>query len=265
VLAATQITSEPDRVAYDVTEQFYPIGSKRKLETEGNAYFCYVLDGSLAETTAGRSVAYPTGKLLYFPIHHECVLDFEQPARCLIIRIGQMLLGRFSAEAQELGEIVSIQDWEATWLVKRLQKEFVMRNPARELAIEAIILQLLALAARTRPDKLATRESFWLKKVRAFLDTQYLRDYRLSELATLAGVHRVHLVREFRKHYGVTIGQHIRRLRVEHACELLACTDLLLRDIATACRFVDQSHFSKQFKKISGFTPAEYRNLVKTA
>jgi AraC family transcriptional regulator len=165
---------------------------------------------------------------------------------------------------REFQEPVSLQDWEASWLVKRLQTEFVGRHPAREIAMEAIILQLLALTTRTSGSARHNGESFWLKKVRAFLDAQYLSEHRLCDLASLAGVHRVHLVREFRKHYGVTIGQHIRKRRIAHACELLARSDLLLREIARVCRFVDQSHFSRQFKKLSGLTPAEYRDLVRT-
>ena len=174
------------------------------------------------------------------------------------------LLGRVQPDWREVREVISLQDWEASWLVKRLQAEFTHRYPAREVAMEAIVLQLLALTARSKTNLPRSCESFWLKKVRSLLDTQYLSDHPLHELAAFAGVHRVHLVREFRKHYGLTIGQHIRKRRVAHACELLARTDLLLREIAEECRFVDQSHFSRQFKKHSGLTPAEYRDLVRS-
>ena len=97
------------------------------------------------------------------------------------------------------------------------------------------------------------------------IDSQYLSGYRLSELASLAGVHRVHLIREFRKHYGTTIGEHLRKLRIDYAYQLLGQTELPLREIAAVCRFADQSHFSKQFKKLSGLTPAEYRNLFQVS
>ncbi len=38
----------------------------------------------------------------------------------------------------------------------------------------------------------------------------------------MAGVHPVHLSREFRKHYRMTIGDYIRKRRIEHASELLS-------------------------------------------
>jgi AraC family transcriptional regulator len=120
-----------------------------------------------------------------------------------------------------LREIVSVQDWEAVWLVKKLQNEFASHYPARELALEAIVLQLLALTARTGGQARRDGESWWLKKVRALLDDQYLSNHRLSDLASLAGVHRVHLAREFHKHYGLTIGQHVRQRCISYVCDLL--------------------------------------------
>lgn len=201
---------------------------------------------------------------MFFPVDHVFELDFTEPTRCFMVRVGSPILSRFPVDWREFHDAVSLQDWEASWLVKRLQAEFVGHHPSREIALEAIILQLLALTTRTSGNDRRDGESVWLKKVRAHLDSQYLGEHRLCDLASLAGVHRVHLVREFRKHYGVTIGQHIRKRRIAHACELLARTDLLLREIAKVCKFVDQSHFSRQFKRMSGLTPAEYRDLVRT-
>lgn len=265
MLTATKMKRESVPCAFEISEGIYPAGLRLKFNTEEEAYFCFVLEGSVSEATPDRAVTHQAGKQLFFPLGRTYVVDFDESTRCLIVRISPEMLRRFDFDREHFSKVMCLQDWEATWLAKRLQAEFVKHNTGREMVMEAALLQLLALAVRSQRDKRTIAESFWLKKVRNYLDTEYLRDFRLSELAALAGVHRVHLVREFRKHYGMTIGQHIRRLRIEHACDLLAHSDLLLRDIASICHFVDQSHFSKQFKKTSGLTPAEYRNLVKTA
>jgi AraC family transcriptional regulator len=264
VLAAIELQHEPESPS-ELSERVYPAGLKLKLDDAGTAYFCFLVTGpSLSVTSHGTAIS-ALGPLVFFPIDGGYELDFAEPTRCLLVRVGPAMLGRFRVNWKEFREVISLQDWEASWLIKRLQSEFVNRHPARDIAIEAIILQLLALTARTTGSSRQTGESFWLKKVRALLDTQYLGEHPLCDLASLAGVHRVHLVREFRKHYGITIGQHIRKRRIAHACELLARTDLLLREIAAVCRFVDQSHFSRQFKKLSGLTPAEYRDLIRSA
>jgi len=259
---ATELVFDTE-VSYELTERYCTAGLRIEMNDPGDAYFCFLLSGPAPRIALRGTPVSPPGPVWFFPAGSAWQLEFTGPARCFLVRIGPVLLGRLQVDWQELREIVSLQDWEASWLVKRLQSEFVHQYPARDVAMEAIVLQLLALTARSKTNFPRTAESFWLKKVRSLLDTQYLSDHPLHELASYAGVHRVHLVREFRKHYGLTIGQHIRKRRVAHACELLARTDLLLREIASECRFVDQSHFSRQFKKLSGLTPAEYRDLVR--
>ena len=69
----------------------------------------------------------------------------------------------------------------------------------------------------------------------------------------------MHLSREFRKHYQSTIGEYIRKRRIEHASHMLANTDTPLSEIALTCGFSDQSHFSGAFRKMTGTTPKRYQ------
>jgi AraC-like DNA-binding protein len=245
----------------ELSERIYPASVRLKFGGQGEAYFCFLLEGALSDGT----VTYFSGNVIFFPGDGTHTVDIVQDCRCFIVPVDRSLLSRANLNSFSTREARSLGTWEAPWLASRLYAEFHKGGPARELRIEAIILQLLALAARSSREGRSGGESLWLRRVRAVIDSQYLNGYRLSELASLAGVHRVHLIREFRKHYGTTIGEHLRKRRIEHAYQLLGQTDLPLREIASACRFADQSHFSKQFKKLSGLTPAEYRNLFQAS
>ena len=248
-------------MAVELSERIYPASVRLKFGGQGAAYFCFLLDGALSDGT----VAYSSGNVIFFPGDGSHTVDIVQDCRCFIVQVDRSLLSRVNLNTFGPREARSLGTWEAPWLVSRLYAEYLRRGPARELRIEAIILQLLALAVRSRREERSGGESLWLRRVRAVIDSQYLSGYRLSELASLAGVHRVHLIREFRKHYGTTIGEHLRKLRIDYAYQLLGQTELPLREIAAVCRFADQSHFSKQFKKLSGLTPAEYRNLFQVS
>jgi len=81
----------------------------------------------------------------------------------------------------------------------------------------------------------------------------------LSTLAGLAGVHRVHVARAFRDHLGCTVGDFVRRLRVQRACELLTGTTIPLSDVAMRAGFFDQSHMTRVVKRFLGVTPAALR------
>jgi AraC family transcriptional regulator len=87
----------------------------------------------------------------------------------------------------------------------------------------------------------------------------------LTQIAQVVGVHPVYLATAFRKKFGLTIGEFVRKLRIEHACDELIKGDLPLAAIALDAGFVDQSHFSKVFKLQVGTTPANYRRIFRSS
>jgi AraC-like DNA-binding protein len=68
-----------------------------------------------------------------------------------------------------------------------------------------------------------------------------------------------HLARAFREHYGCSIGEYVRRLRIEAACEELSRANKPLSAIAAAAGFYDQAHFTNVFKAHVGVTPGQFR------
>lgn len=77
------------------------------------------------------------------------------------------------------------------------------------------------------------------------------------------GISPRQLERLFRNHIGVSPSVYARRLRLEHARELLQHTDLPLVEIAIAAGFGGYSQFQKAYKKYVGRNPAEYRSRVR--
>ncbi len=91
--------------------------------------------------------------------------------------------------------------------------------------------------------------------------SRFLEVPSLAEIAHAAGVHPVHLSREFRRYFDVTVGEYMRKLRTDHAAHLLAASAMPLAEIADVCGFADQSHFSSTFKRTVGMTPARFREM----
>jgi len=99
----------------------------------------------------------------------------------------------------------------------------------------------------------------WLHQARDLLHARFAGSPSLDEIAAAVGVHPAHLARVFRQQYGCTMGDYLRRLRVEFACRHMAAGDTPLVGIALAAGFADQSHFTKTFKSLVGMTPAEFQ------
>jgi YesN/AraC family two-component response regulator len=100
------------------------------------------------------------------------------------------------------------------------------------------------------------------KKVRKALDyiaEHYTEDLRLEDVAEHVGLSTfriAHMVKDFT---GRTILQHVKRLRTEKARRLLEDTSLTCAEIAYEVGFSDQSFFTRQFREMTGTTPAKYR------
>jgi AraC family transcriptional regulator len=74
----------------------------------------------------------------------------------------------------------------------------------------------------------------------------------------LGGI-QVQISRQFHHHFGCTVSEYIRRVRIARAQSLLSRRDLELAEIALACGFSDQSHFTTAFRKLTGMPPRRYR------
>ena len=84
----------------------------------------------------------------------------------------------------------------------------------------------------------------------------------MTEIASEVGVHYVHLSRQFHKYNRCTVGELIRRRRVQYASHLLAHSRTPLAEIALVCGFSDQSHLSFLFKRYMGLSPSKFRSLA---
>jgi len=97
-----------------------------------------------------------------------------------------------------------------------------------------------------------------------FLHERFDQRLTVAELASYAGVHRVHLNRVFLQQFDCTVGEYLRFLRVERACSELSVTPEPLSKIAQDCGFSDQAHLSRTLKLFTGLTPLTYRTLFCT-
>ena len=81
----------------------------------------------------------------------------------------------------------------------------------------------------------------------------------ITELIRDQGLSRRTLERHFRREVGLTPGQIGHFHQLKRARLLLARSDLAISDVALACGFFDQAHFTHQFRAFTGETPAAYR------
>lgn len=143
-------------------------------------------------------------------------------------------------------------------LAFRIYRESRIKDSVAPVVVEGLMLEMLGMASRSlaRPP---VRLPKWLMQARDLLHGNFNDSLNLVQIAETVGVHPTHLARTFKKHYQTTVGEYIRRLRLDWATKQLSETEESLTEIALAAGFYDQSHFSHLFKQHTGFTPAEFR------
>jgi len=83
----------------------------------------------------------------------------------------------------------------------------------------------------------------------------------LVEIANFACLTPTSFARYFRKMTGKTFVEFRNGCRIRRACRALAETDRSIVDIAIASGFENLANFNRQFRKSTGMSPREYRNL----
>jgi AraC-like DNA-binding protein len=95
--------------------------------------------------------------------------------------------------------------------------------------------------------------------VLAFLRDHYHEPITNRQLARLAHMSVRAFERKFGGSFHLTPQKYLRKLRLRMASRALVYTNLPLAKLALNCGFVDQSHFSREFRRQFGRTPREYR------
>ena len=101
-----------------------------------------------------------------------------------------------------------------------------------------------------------------LATVKQYIDQNFTStELRISALAKLYKTSETYFRREFKKYYGESPIEYIKRRRIEMACHLLRTELYTITDVASRSGFESISYFSLEFKRYVGCSPSEYRYL----
>ncbi|MBS1718269.1 MAG: helix-turn-helix transcriptional regulator [Armatimonadetes bacterium] len=244
-----------------LSENVYDHSSVLPQHSHERPYFCLLVDGAFEETYRRESRQHAKNEVVFQPAGHVHADRFgPQGGRCFSIEVDPCWLeSACEADAQQLQSIITSKG-EMSWLAQRLYREFCKPDNWSQLAAEGLVSLLLAELLREKQREEGPVAPKWLSSVRDRLSEQPDASLTLAELAKIANVHPVHLAREFRRYYHCSVGEYVRRTRIERACVALSSSDVALGEIALAAGFSDQAHFTRTFKALTGMTPSAYRD-----
>jgi AraC family transcriptional regulator len=225
-------------------------------------YITFVIEGTFRERSGSGTMVCRPGGVRFLPggeLHSD---EIETPMRCLHISSAPEVLDQLARQTVVPKRPAQINGLTATWLANRLYTEFSREDSASAMAIEGLVLAILAEIARGEAKPNMVLVPAWLRQATEIVESRFLERLSLSDIASEVGVHYVHLSRQFHKYNRCTIGELIRRRRVQYASHLLAHSQTPLAEIALICGFSDQSHLSFLFKRYMSMSPSKFRSLA---
>jgi AraC family transcriptional regulator len=244
-----------------LTEAQFTPGSRTPPHTHDTASICLILTGQGVEIIDGRRVAMQPGCVI---MRAPQIIHSDEygavPLRGLMIELDRKWLQTCRHFLSVFESYRHFPNGAVPALALRIYRELRIKDTVAPVIVEGLMLEMLGHASRSLV-KMPVRPPGWLTEARDLLHGRFNGSLNLVDIANLVGVHPTHLARSFKKHYRTTVGEYLRRLRLDWATRRLSETQDSIAEIALAAGFYDQSHFSHLFKQHTGLTPAEFRAL----
>jgi AraC family transcriptional regulator len=265
-IPSTPITAGIELKSFDaqtirLTETIHPPGLQLLPHKHERPSIALVINGSFIEQFGRNAHQCNAGAIVIKPAEAVHADQYgKNGARTLIIELFPNFLPLIPSSTSVMSDTSVIA---ASPHSLRIYKEFSCMDSCSILSIESLILELLAQTIRNSKSKFDNKEiPAWLQRAKDLIHSEFKTSPDLKRIAGAAGVHPSHLARTFRKLYGCTIGDYLRKLKLQKATKELTESKKSISQISIDAGFWDQSHFVKCFKKEMGITPSEYiRNL----
>lgn len=194
-------------------------------------------------------------------------LELEQPERN-----GKLTMSKWSGlsdhECRTIGRIllqnncpVLSQVKEVGHLFQTMQSEFINQEIGYTTCINQLIDQLFILTARQLTHQNNSRRDFpqTFMKLEQSLRENISHQWTLEEMAALIGLGTTAFSEKVKSYTGFSPLNYLINIRITEAIKLLKRPNVHVTDIALDVGFYSSQHFATTFKKLTGYTPSDFR------
>lgn len=224
-----------------------------------NSHLSFVLRGGGVEKRLSSEFERLPGQIMFFHAgeSHQC-LNKLFPAQNINLEIEAVFLSDNGLTESDLNASV-LKNPNYKFIMLKVYKELLAGDDFCSPSIKMLLLNLVSSANQ----KTYSREGLplWVNVIKELLNDRWNELISLKDLSEATGVHPVTISRFFPQYFSCTLGEYMRRLKVERSLELIKTSSTSLTEIAHECGFSDQSHFTRTFKQLTGFLPTQYSKL----
>lgn len=155
-------------------------------------------------------------------------------------------------------------------ILVQIRNEYFNKNEYAELVIYSLLLNFFVKFGYNHintgnlfPNVRLYKQKEYIQKFNSlmdYIDTHYMEDLNLDEIASSTGFSKYHFSRLFKQYTNFTFCDYLCYRRIKVAEELLAQPDLSITEVALQAGFPSISTFNRLFKQQKNCTPSEYRS-----
>lgn len=236
----------------------YPFRNKGR----GHHGFLFTIDGTEKYTFSDREIHAVPGSVLYIPKDEAYTIQLDDE-KSVVITIDFEInnptpVRPFCVKFSNTSEIKRVfEETEKLWLKKT--PEFIPM-------LKSNVYKIAALMIRRESTYSNSKNFERIRTAVEYLHASFLENsFRIERMFEIAGISPRYFETLFFNEFNMTPKEYITALKLSHAKELLKSEKFSVGDIASALGYSDVYHFSKMFKKKTGYSPTEYKTLYRNS
>lgn len=247
---------------------FYCDGTYQVNRTSYDSFLImYIRNGSGSVSIQNKTYPVTAGDIVFLDCYRPHYYETKTGWEILWIHIDGPLCNNYyhlfaasGAPVMTIQEKKVLQDFETPF--QFLFHTFTHNIPCAEVLLSKYITDMLTiLLNHSFQPYHCSSQTPAIDTILAYIREHFQEPLCIDDLAGQASLSRYYFIRLFKKEMSMTPHQYITALRLNSAKFYLRTTSSSIKEIGYRCGFQSENSFCISFKKLTGMTPSEYRNL----
>lgn len=147
---------------------------------------------------------------------------------------------------------------------QKLLKRWLFKSPAWKTSCLAALYDIYAsiILDNSHDYVPLSKQKYIEPALKMIVQSYTMQDIKISQLARACQMSETHFRRLFKEVYYVSPAQYISKLRINYAKDLMKYENASVQQVSEALGYSSIYHFSKVFKRITDFSPSEYKKSL---
>ncbi len=229
--------------------------------SHANNHITFIVRGGNKEQRKNKEIEASPGKIIFYRSgewHRNA--HTLHPSKNINLEIKDAFFSKYQLNPSTFNPNPSLFRYpDVKFSVLKIYQECKTNDTQTIASIHALILKLLSSSPHERSEE---KSPPWINSLREIINDRWNETLSLAELSGSLHIHPVTISKNFPNYFSCTLGEYMRKVKIEKAITLIQKPHHSLADIAYQCGFADQSHFIRTFKTATGFLPNEYKKFL---